>query len=195
MKLVRQKWDEHGWSCRSGEAWLLAPDELKLASYGDVAVSIADHSRTTHVTAELVDVGAGTSADDYKGREVRGKVVLASGPVAAAHQEAVWKRGALGVLSHATNRPEAVDAPDQVAWGRLPYDARDVEGVKDGTPATFAVMISPRRGRWLQRQAAAHAGQALKVKIDIDRTTRPPRSRPSSKAGSRVRRSATSRSC
>jgi hypothetical protein len=168
VRLVRQKWDEHGWSCRSGEAWLLEPDELKLASYGEVAVSIADHSRTAHVTAELVDVGAGTSADDYKDREVRGKVVLASGPVAAAHQEAVWKRGALGVLSHATNRPEAVDAPDQVAWGRLPYEARGVEGVKDGTPAAFAVMISPRRGRWLQRRAAASGGRPLKVKVDID---------------------------
>src|SRR5919205_1016376 len=49
VKLVRKKWDEHGWSCRSGEAWLLAPEEVKLAAYGEVAVSIADHSRTTHV--------------------------------------------------------------------------------------------------------------------------------------------------
>jgi hypothetical protein len=166
VKLVRQKWDELGWSCRSGEAWLLDPEEVKLAAYGEVAVSIADHSRTTHVTAELVDVGAGTGADDYKGREVRGKIVLASGPVAAVHREAVWKHGALGVLSHATNRPEAFDAPEQVAWGRLPYEARDVEGVKDGTPATFAVMIAPRRGRWLQKLASA--GRPLRVKVDIE---------------------------
>ena len=53
VRLVRQKWDGHGWSCRSGEAWLVAPPEVKLAAYGDVAMSIADHSRTTHVTAEL----------------------------------------------------------------------------------------------------------------------------------------------
>jgi hypothetical protein len=167
VKLVRQKWDEHGWSCLSGEAWLLGPEEIKLAAYADVAVSIADHSRTTHVVADLVDVGAGTTAEDYRGREVRGKVVLASGAVSAAHQEAVWRRGALGVLSHATNRPDAVDAPDQVAWGRLPYEARGVEGVKDGTPAAFAVMISPRRGRWLQRRAAS-ASAPLRVKIDIE---------------------------
>ena len=50
--------------------------------------------------------------------------------------EAVWKRGALGILSSITNRPEAFDAPDQVAWGRLPYEAKDVKGVKDGTPST-----------------------------------------------------------
>jgi hypothetical protein len=166
VRLVRQKWDEHGWSCRTGEAWLLDPEEVKLAAYGEVAVSIADHSRTTHVTAELVDVGAGTTADDYKGREVRGRIVLASGSVPAVNREAVWKRGALGVLSYASNRPEAFDAPDQVAWGRLPYEARDVEGVKDGTPATFAVMVSPRRGRWLQKLASA--GRPLRVKVDIE---------------------------
>jgi hypothetical protein len=167
VKLVRQKWSGHGWSCRSGEAWLLDP-EIKLAAYGDVAVSIADYSRTTHVTAELVDVGPGTSADDYKGRDVRGKIVLASGPVATAHREAVWKHGALGVLSHATSRPDAVDAPDQVAWGRLPYEARDVEGVKDGTPSTFAVMISPRRGRWLQRLFTGPTARPLQVKVEIE---------------------------
>ena len=169
VKLVRQKWDGHDWTCTFGEAWLIEPEEVKLAAYGEVAVSIADHSRTTHLTAELVDVGAGTSDDDYRGKDVKGKVVLASGPVAAAHREAVWKHGAAGVLSQATNRPDPVDAPDQVAWGRLPYDARGVEGVKDATPSTFAVMISPRRGRWLQKRMAS-AGKPFKVKVDIEST-------------------------
>lgn len=30
VRLVRQKWDGHGWSCRGGEAWLLAAKPLKL---------------------------------------------------------------------------------------------------------------------------------------------------------------------
>ena len=167
VKLVRQAWNEQGWSCRVGEAWLLAPQEVKLAAYGDVAMSIADHSRTTHVAADLVDVGAGTNDADYEGRDVKGKVVLATGPVAAVHREAVWKRAALGVLSAMTARPEAFDAPDQVAWGRLPYEARGVDGVKDGTPSTFAVMISPRRGRWLQRLMQAGSGP-FRVKVDIE---------------------------
>ena len=167
VKLVRQKWDEHGWSCRFGEVWLVAPEEVKLAAYGDVAMSIADHSRTTHVAAEVVDVGTGASDADYEGRDVKGKVVLASGPVTTVHREAVWKRGALGVISSMTQRPEAFDAPDQVAWGRLPYDARGVDGVKDGAPSTFAAMISPRRGRWLQRQMQS-AGAPFRVKVDIE---------------------------
>jgi hypothetical protein len=167
VRLVRQKWDGHGWSCNSGEAWLMADPAEKLASYGDVAMSIADHSRTTHVVADLVDVGAGVEEADYKDRDVKGKIVLASGSLSAAHREAVWKRGALGVLSHMTNRPTPLDAPDQLAWGRLPYEAKGVDGVKEGTPSTFAVMISPRRGQALQRRLAT-ATTPLKLKVDIE---------------------------
>jgi hypothetical protein len=166
VKLVRQKWDGQGWSCQTGEAWILGPEPVKLAAYGEVAVSIADHSRTTHVTAELVDVGSGLLEADYQGKEVKGRIVLASGSAASVHEQAVWRRGALGIVSYQTNRPEHFDAPDQVAWGRLPYDARGVSGVKEGTPATFAVMISPRRGRWLQKKLAAES--ALPVKVDIE---------------------------
>jgi len=174
VKLIRQAWDEAGWSCASGEAWLLDPDEVKLASYAEVRVSVADHSRTTHLTAELVDVGNGLAEADYAGKDVKGKVVLASGSVRTVQQEAVWKRGALGVLSSSTNRPDAIDAPDQVAWGRLPYAAKGVEGVKDGTPSSFAVMISPRRGRWVQSRIAA-AGRPLRVRIDIEAEHAEPR--------------------
>jgi hypothetical protein len=167
VKLIRQKWSRKGWTCSSGEAWLVEPEELKLAAYGDVRVSIADNSRTTHVSADLVDVGGGTAEADYKEKDVKGRIVLASGALAAAHREAVWKRGALGVISYSTNRPEAIDAPDQVAWSNIPQEAKDVEGVKDGTPGTFAVLISPRRGIWLRKQMAERGG-VFKVKVDIE---------------------------
>lgn len=167
VKLVRQKWEGRGWSCSFGEAWILEPEEQKLAAYAEVAVSIADNSRTTHVTAELIDVGAGLADADYQGKDVRGKVVLASGGAGAVHREAVWERGALGVIAHATNRPDVVDAPEQVAWQSIPVEAKGIEGVKDGTPGTFAVMISPRRGRTLQKRLAA-AKEPIKVKVDIE---------------------------
>ena len=166
VRLVRQKWDGQGWSCRLGEAWVLEPEPFKLAAYDEVAVSVADNSRTTHVTAELLDAGAGTTDADYAGKDVKGKIVLASGSATTAHAEAVWKRGALGVVSWQTNRPEHFDAPDQVAWGRIGHEAKDVAGVKDGTPGTFAIMISPRRARSLQKQLAASSPVRLKVDIE-----------------------------
>jgi hypothetical protein len=166
VKLVRQKWDGEAWSCRFGEAWLLDPRPTKLAAYGEVAVSIADNSRTTHVTGELVDVGAGVADADYAGKDVKGRIVLASGSTTTAHAEAVWKRGALGVVSYQTNRPEHFDAPDQVAWGRIAHEAKDVAGVTNGTAGTFAIMISPRRARLLQKQLAASSPVRLKVDIE-----------------------------
>jgi hypothetical protein len=167
VRLVRQAAREPGWTCQSGEAWLAGDAPLKLAAYNDVAFSIADNSRTTHVNAELVEVGNGTADSDYEGKDVKGKVVLAWGPVARVHQEAVWKRGALGVLSAATNRPDIMDAPDQVAWGRLPYVAHKVDGVAEGTPSTFAVMISPRRARAVQKRLTG-AAAPVRIKVDIE---------------------------
>ena len=60
VRLVRQAWDGHAWTPISAEAWLVAPERRKLADFGDVHLALADNSRTTHVTADLVDVGAGT---------------------------------------------------------------------------------------------------------------------------------------
>ena len=130
-------------------------------------MSIADESRTAKVLAELVDVGAGEAEADYAGKDVKGKVVLASGSARTAHREAVWKRGAAGVLSYATNRPEMVDAPDQVAWQAIDGEAKGIDGVKDGTPGTFAMVVSPRRGRALARELKA-ATKPFKVKVEVD---------------------------
>ncbi|HEY6548685.1 MAG TPA: hypothetical protein VI589_12300, partial [Vicinamibacteria bacterium] len=140
VKLVRQAYRDRSWSCRFAEAWLVDPEERKLADYREVAVSIADESRTTHLTAELVDVGAGDAEADYAGKDVKGKVVLASGSARAVHKEAVFKRGAAGVISYATNRPDLIDAPDQVAWQQIDGEAKGIDGVKDGTPGTFAFL-------------------------------------------------------
>jgi hypothetical protein len=179
VRLIRQEWEGRPWSCRSGEAWLLGPEPAKLADFGGVAVSIADHSRTTHVRAPLVDVGAGTAPSDYEGREVEGRVVLAAGAPGEVMREAVWKRGALGVVSYLSQRLQPFDAPDQVAWSRIPYEARDVDGVEDGTPGTFAIMVSPRRGPGSASRAWSRPGSA---------GARSTTSRPSSSPTSRKRR-------
>jgi hypothetical protein len=172
VKLVRQKWNGQSWSGRSGSAWVLDPEPWKIAAYDEVALSVADNSRSTRVTAELVDVGAGAADGDYAGRDVKGRVVLVSGSATVAHAEAVWKRGALGVVSYQTNRPEHFDAPDQVAWGRIGYEAKDVAGVRDGTPGTFAIMISPRRARALQKRLAG--GAPVRIRVEIETTFEEP---------------------
>ena len=59
------------------------------------------------------------SADDYKDKDVKGKIVLCSGPVGAAHNLAVRQFGAEGVVSffNATGKP--IDRPDQIGWSGI----------------------------------------------------------------------------
>lgn len=88
------------------------------------------------VEAEVVDVGAGRP-EDFAGRDVRGKIVLADGRIGAVYSEAVVKHGALGVLAYAMpayTRPEVNRTSIQFSsvpaggagWGiLLSYAARE----------------------------------------------------------------------
>ena len=72
---------------------------------------------------ELIDAGTGNTAAAYEGKDVKGAVVLASGPLAPAWQQAVRARGAAGVISTdlaGYTRPE--ETPDVLQWGNIPFD-------------------------------------------------------------------------
>ena len=62
--------------------------------------SIADHSRKTHVKAELVDAGPGTSADDYEGIDVEGRVVASACSLALPWRRPSEAGSARGRLLH-----------------------------------------------------------------------------------------------
>ena len=150
VKWIDQVAESTPWTCRSAEAWLVegeGPDakETKLGSYAEVATSIADYSRPANVTAELVDVGAGDGAADYRGKDVRGKIVLAYGNPGLVTEQAVWKRGAAGILTWSSTRLNALaDHPDQIAWQRVP----EKDG-PNGEKTTFAFVLSARDGKAL----------------------------------------------
>ena len=148
VRVIRQKSDTPSWSPRVGELTLTEPYVRRLAFTPEVAVSLADYSRPTNLTGvELVDVGAGTAEADYAGKEVAGKVVLATGSPAAVTSEAVWKRGALGIVSFTTARR---DLQDQVPWSRIPV--QNADKTKNGT---FAFVLSQREGLRLRGELAA----------------------------------------
>ena len=120
----------------------------RLAFTPEVALSLADYSRSTAIAgAELIDAGAGTSDADYSGKDVAGKVVLVSGSLSTAMTEAVWKRGALGLVYFT---PQRRDQQDQVPWTRIPV--QNAEKTKDGT---FAFVLSQREGLRLRGELAA----------------------------------------
>ena len=109
---------------------------------------MADYSRPTDISsAELVDVGAGQTDADYTGKDVAGKVVLASGTLSTIVEQAVWKRGALGVVHFTMSRS---DLQDQIPWERIPVENADK--TKQGT---FAFVLSQREGKRLRAELAA----------------------------------------
>lgn len=157
VKLHRLPYDGHAWSPTSGDLWLIEtsadgkplpqPRETRLISYPEIGVAIADNSRPVKAEAELIDVGAGTDEKDYVGKDVKGKIVLASGAVRTVESEAVWKRGALGIVSYFSTRVNPSDYPDQVAWSSV-----HPEPDKEGHQPSWAMMISWRQGAELHQR-------------------------------------------
>ena len=136
-----------GWAPESGRLEQLAPARRVIADFAKEPVALADYSQDADVTAELVDVGAGAEAAAYQGKDVRGMIVLADGPLPAVHRLAVEDRGAAGIVSVFPNQRTAWSGldPDLVRWGHLsPYQ----------TANRFAFMISPRTASALRADLA-----------------------------------------
>ncbi|MGH7455987.1 MAG: hypothetical protein ACRENG_31830, partial [bacterium] len=117
-----------GWEAEAGILSEASPRQAIIAEYPKLRVALADYSNDANVTAELIDVGAGTSEQDYAGKEIKGKIVLAGGGLASVHRQAVDKRGAAGILSYQQNQTTgwSGDYADNVRWGHLsPYNLKN----------------------------------------------------------------------
>lgn len=120
----------------------------RLASWDTQPITLAQDSDSADVVAELVDVGAGTSEQDYAGKDVRGKIVLASQQPGAVATLAVDRFGAAGIVSYAPNQRTAWWKEDDnlVRWGHLDsFSSR----------RTFGFMVSLKEARALQTRLAA----------------------------------------
>lgn len=144
----------YGWEAESAILTEIAPHREVIAEYPKLRVALADYSNAANVTAELIDVGAGTAEQDYVDKDIKGKIVLAGGGVAAVHQQAVEKRGAAGILSYQQNQTTgwSGDYIDNVRWGHLsPYNLQN----------KFAFMISLRKAR--EYQARLQRGEKIRL--------------------------------
>ena len=153
-----------GWEAERAQIWETEPTRVKIADWDEMRVALADYSQTADVTAPLVDVGQGTSAADYDRKEVRGKIVLAGGGVAAVHKLACDEFGAAGILSYQQNQPTgwSGDFADNVRWGHLsPYNPSN----------KFAFMISLRRARQYRERLAR--GEHIVLRAIVKAEIRP----------------------
>jgi hypothetical protein len=121
------------WQANTGELWMTAPDSRKLYDFRDVAVSLCSGSASGDVTADVIDVGNGGRAEDYAGKDVKGKIVLGSAASGTLQRLAVGERGAVGVISYNPLHPEA-----------------DIDQIgSQSVSAAFGWSVSPRIGREL----------------------------------------------
>jgi hypothetical protein len=153
-----------GWTPLAADLWIVSPDARRLISLDEAAVAIADYSTSGTWEGELVDVDAGTREAHYEGKDVKGKIVLASGSPATVMNEAVWKRGALGVIYY--NAARGISYPDQVAWTRL--NPRPPEGKQN----TFGFFISYRAGMELKQRLAPRATPGPRPAVPAKRCSR-----------------------
>lgn len=157
-----------GWSVKSAELRMLGPKEALLARFEDIPQSLHTFSKRTPVsgvTAELVDVGGGVSSKDYKGKRVKGKIVLATGNARQVQQLAVVERGAAGVVTDTLtyefpNVRESLDVPDAHSYQGIWPTAKNVEKI------TFGFSLSKRQGNELR--ALLRKGKKVKLNAKVD---------------------------
>ena len=153
-----------GWNASFAELWEQKQeggrwaDSLRIASWADQPITLAQDSVSGRAEAELVDVGAGTAASDYAAKDVRGKLVLTSSQPEAIADLAVGQHGAAGIVSWAQNQRQAWWGDDEslIRWGHLDTF---------GKHPTFAFMVSPARARaWQERLGK---GETVRLRAEV----------------------------
>jgi len=145
VKFIEQPLGGPNYTAISAELWMTEPIEIKLADIGDHALYLSDGSHDADVTAELVWAGTG-SEEDLQDLDVAGKLVLVSGYPGDAVRNAVYGKGAVGVICYATSEGKnPLDWPDQLAWTRISRTP------PEGKQGTFAFNLSPRKGDQLRK--------------------------------------------
>ncbi len=143
------------WDGEMAELWVTEPGPPELiTSYRDVTATLATGSRSGDVTADLIYVGRGDKDEDYAGKDVKGRIVLCSGPVGAAHNLAVRTLGAEGVVSFYNGTGKPVDRPDQIAWSGISA------GSDPSAKTTWGFILSLRMGLDLLARLEKHADLA-----------------------------------
>ncbi|VAV83187.1 hypothetical protein MNBD_BACTEROID02-1536 [hydrothermal vent metagenome] len=119
--------------------------KTKVADWQSIPLVLAQDSESGEVTAQLVDIGAGTSEADYANKNIKGKLVLTSSQPESVVFLAIEKYGAVGIISYAQNQVTAwyEENENLIRWGHLDGFAKT---------KTFAFMISLKQAREYQKR-------------------------------------------
>lgn len=118
---------------------------------------------------DVADVGAGTSPEDYAGRDVAGKLVMAGGPLHVVYEQSVVRRGARGVASFIPDEDaRGIRKPADLPWRSLVSAERERLFAEAGT---FALTV-PRSLADSWRKTLRNGG-AVRVQVDAEVDTSP----------------------
>ncbi len=144
-KTEYQTWQSpSGFDMDWAELRMLEPYDERIVGYPEVAMSLMTYSNAGSATAELVYVGAGTSDSDYEGKDVKDKIVLATGYGGSVHRLAVLKYGAKAVVCYLADE-RAAQYPDMLAYTGMWPRANELGRV------TFGFNLTNRQGEKLRK--------------------------------------------
>ena len=143
-KIHYQTWQSpSGWDISSAELRMVEPYDERIAGYPEIAMSVITYSNPGDATAELVWAGGGTSDDDYKGKDVKGKFVLATGYGGAVHRLAVLKYNAKAVVCYLDD-DRAGEYPDMLQYTGMWPKSTELAAT------TFGFNLTNRQGEKLK---------------------------------------------
>ncbi|HEX5011904.1 MAG TPA: M28 family peptidase [Planctomycetota bacterium] len=136
-----------GWDIDEAELRLLSPADVpggeRIVGYPEIAMSVITYSNPGDVTAPLVWVGRGEHEEDYAGKDVAGKFVLATGYGGAVHRLAVLSHGAAAVVCFLDDG-RAADHPDMLQYTGMWPRTAELERT------TFGFNLTRRQGARLR---------------------------------------------
>ncbi|HTE06454.1 MAG TPA: DUF4910 domain-containing protein [Planctomycetota bacterium] len=115
----------------------------RIVGFPEIAMSVMTYSNAGDVTAPCVWVGSGEREEDYAGKDVRGKFVLATGYGGAVHRLAVLGHGAAAVVCFLDDG-RAADHPDMLQYTGMWPRADELERT------TFGFNLTHRQGSRLR---------------------------------------------
>ncbi|MFQ5638275.1 MAG: M28 family peptidase [bacterium] len=155
VRFVEQPLRGKAYNPVSAELWMIEPVAVKLADIGDHALYLSDGSFDADVTAELVWIGGATEAE-IDSSLVAGNIVLTNSNPGRAVRNAVWAKGAVGVVAYPTSESKSMmDYPDQIAWTRIPSTP------PEGKAGAFAFALPARTGEMLRKVLATEEMQDI----------------------------------
>ncbi len=152
------------WDCQAATLHLVEPAAQagRLADFRADPISLIQRSTAFDGEVEVVLLKDGDKETDYEGIDVAGKVVLTSGDVRDVWEQAVARRGAVGILFDGMRTVQPVRPEGDLA------DVRQYTSFwwQPGGPHCFGFVLTPRQGRALRRLLAEEA--AVRVRAHVD---------------------------